>query len=249
MRMGLAASLLGWACACAGPGQLRPAQDPAEEQRQLRAESRGPPPGVGPALDLEGLPGFDIPMVVTPEVHAWASYWAGDGCRSFSRRLERAERRRLAVERALSSRGLPRDLAALPLIESGHLPTVESEAGAVGEWQLTAPTAQSLGLRVDPGLDERRDPDRSAEAGATYLATLSRRFPDPYLAWAAYNAGPEAVAKAVREAGGVADYWTLARSGRLSAEAANYVPKILAAAILRRDPVRFGLSTCAVRKP
>lgn len=239
--MGLSA-----ACATAQPSQpvvLSPS-DLAEETRLLRAEARGAPPSTGPLLALEAVSGFDFPMAITPEVHAWASYWAGPGCVAFAQRLERGERRRAAVERALRQHGLPLDLAALPLVESGHLPAVESEAGAVGEWQLTAPTARALGLRVDPGLDERRDPDRSAQAGASYLAQLTRRFPDPYLAWTAYNTGPERLSQAVRDAGGRPDFWTLARSGRLSAEAANYVPKILAAALLRRAP---GLLTCQVQ--
>lgn len=215
---------------------------------QLRREALGPPPGRGPDLDLSGLDpaAFDIPVVVEPEVHAWVSYWAGDGCRWFARRLARVPERRQSLERILEAAGLPRDLVALPMIESGLLPDAVSAAGARGEWQLMPATARGLGLRVDADVDERKDPYRSAVAGARYLASLARRFPNLYLAWAAYNAGPETIAQAVR-AGGTEDYWALARSGRLSPEAANYVPKVLAAAILAKDPARFGLPGCAGR--
>ncbi len=214
--------------ACAGvSAERRPLPD---EVRLLRAEALGPPPLV---VQVEPAQVRAL-AIAEPETRAWVAYWSGPACASFARRLDRADGRRAAIEQVLSRHGLPLALTAVPLVESGHLPGAESEAGAVGEWQLLAPTARSLGLRVDPGLDERRDPDRSAEAGAAYLAQLVRRFPDPYLAWTAYNAGPEAVTRALREAR-TADYWSLARSGRLSPEAANYVPKLLAAAVLLRD--------------
>lgn len=222
------------------------AHAPRSEIDALRREALGRPPGAGPEVDLSMVDReqFDLPVVLSPEVRAWVSYWAGDGCRAFLRRLERAKARRPAIERALAAVGLPLDLAALPLVESGLIPDAVSAAGAVGEWQLMPATARALGLRVDDVVDERLDPDRSAAAGARYLVALTRALPSAYLAWAAYNAGPSAIEVAIRDGDSV-DYWTLARSGRLSPEAANYVPKIVAAAILTKYANR--LASCTSR--
>jgi membrane-bound lytic murein transglycosylase D len=107
---------------------------------------------------------------------------------------------RSIVEEALAREGLPAELSALPLIESSYRPEAESPAGAVGLWQLTRDTGRSY-LRIDHGVDERRDPVRSSEAAARHLALLREALPSWPLALTAYNRGLEGVERARRAVG------------------------------------------------
>jgi membrane-bound lytic murein transglycosylase D len=102
---------------------------------------------------------------------------------------------RPTVRRALAAEGLPLDLAALPLIESAYHPSMESGAGAVGLWQLTADVADRW-IKIDGKVDERRDPARASVAAAAYLRDLHTRFGSWPLALTAYNHGPTGIERA-----------------------------------------------------
>ena len=117
---------------------------------------------------------------------------------------------RPAVRRALAAEGLPLDLAALPLIESAYHPAMESSAGAVGLWQLTADVADRW-LKIDGNVDERRDPARASVAAAAYLRDLHARFGNWPLALSAYNHGPTGIERA-RAAVGSDDLAKIVRS-------------------------------------
>jgi len=141
---------------------------------------------------------------------------------------------------------LPPDLAYLALVESGLRRASESRAGALGLWQLRAPTARQYGLRVDGEVDERRDPVKSTEAAAKYLKRLILEFgsgSSVMLALAAYNVGPTRVKGAVRRIDDPIrqrNFWFLYRARRLPPETREYVPKVLAVMLIGRHPERYG---------
>lgn len=124
--------------------------------------------------------------------------------------------------------GVPAELLAVPKVESNFNPFALSSKGAFGAWQLMPATARRYGLRVDAVHDDRADMERSTRAAGRYLRDLHIQFRDWLLALAAYNAGEDAVQRAM-ERGGSSDFWTLSRLKLLPAETRDYVPAILAA--------------------
>jgi membrane-bound lytic murein transglycosylase D len=143
------------------------------------------------------------------------------------------------IRETLSRHGLPEELAFTAMIESGFNPIATSHAGARGLWQFMATTARRYGLRVDHWVDERLDPEKSTMAAAAYLRDLYNLFGSWFLAQAAYNAGEGTVARAIR-ATGSSDFWALARTSFLHRETKEFVPQILAATHIGREPVRYG---------
>ncbi len=183
---------------------------------------------------------FDIPMVVNDEVRELVDYFAvGPGHPHFQKWLDRAGRYIPLLGTLLKDDGLPHDLVFVSMVESGFAPFAYSAARAVGPWQFIRSTAHLYDLRMDPWVDERRDPVKATEAAARYLAWLHQQFGDWYLAFAGYNAGPGRVQRAM-DSSGIHDYWTLCRRGLLPDETCRYVPKILAAALITRFPKAFG---------
>lgn len=130
-------------------------------------------------------------------------------------------------EEALEAEGLPLELKYLPVIESALEPTATSRVGAAGLWQFMIPTARKFGLTINSLVDERRDPIKSSWAAARYLKELYNRYNDWTLAIAAYNCGPSNIAKAIKRAGGVKDYWAIYPF--LPRETRGYVPAFIAA--------------------
>ena len=130
-------------------------------------------------------------------------------------------------EEALESYQLPLELRCLPVIESALNPTAVSRAGAVGLWQFMIGTGKQYGLEVTSLIDERRDPIKASYAAARYLHDLYEIFGDWTLVLASYNCGPNNMTKAIKRAGGAADYWTI--YPYLPAETRGYVPAFIAA--------------------
>ncbi|MBI4637795.1 MAG: transglycosylase SLT domain-containing protein [Candidatus Rokubacteria bacterium] len=143
------------------------------------------------------------------------------------------------IREVLRSQGLPEDLAFTVMIESGFNPLAVSRAGAKGLWQFMASTARRYGLRVDQWVDERFDPERSTVAAAAYLRDLYEQFGSWVLAQAAYNAGEVKMARAIRATRST-DFWTIAGTGWLRRETREFVPQILAATMIGREPSRYG---------
>lgn len=131
------------------------------------------------------------------------------------------------VER-VEAKGMPLELALLPMLESQFRPNARSPRGANGLWQIMPGTGRQLGLKQRAGYDGRKDVAASTEAALNYLSTLHRQFNhDWMLALAAYNAGPGAVQRAVRknkQMGRPIDFWSLS----LPRETKAYVPKLIA---------------------
>jgi soluble lytic murein transglycosylase-like protein len=148
--------------------------------------------------------------------------------------LRRVQVLRPALEPILREEEVPPQMAAVALVESGGRVTALSPKGARGLWQIMPDTARRYGLVVSAALDERLDLYKSTRAAAHYLRDLHTQFGDWPLALAAYNAGADAVQKAIDHASS-RDFTLIARAGMLPLETRNYVPAVLSAmGILKR---------------
>lgn len=144
------------------------------------------------------------------------------------------------IQNVFRAEGLPLDLAYIPIIESGFKTNALSKASARGPWQFMRATASDNGLRTDWYVDERSDPEKSTVAAARYLKTLHTMFGDWDLVLAAYNGGLGRVQRAM-ERSGKTDFWSLSESTRyLPRETREYVPLILAAIIVAKNPAQYG---------
>jgi membrane-bound lytic murein transglycosylase D len=205
-----------------------------------------------PGADAAPLAGptWDI-NVRSYETHARVAHYVarftGPARGWMGERITRGTRYEPMIRRKLLAAGLPEDLTYLALIESGYSPHAYSRAAAVGIWQLMAGTARDAGLRVDGWVDERRDPVRSTEAAVRFLSWLHGEFGSSYLAAAAYNGGPGRVSRGLtRFAGDIEGstgdgFFTLAAQDYLPRETKEYVPQLIAAAIVAKDPARYGI--------
>lgn len=182
---------------------------------------------------------FDLPVTVNAPVVKWVDYFLGRGRNSFEVWMARSGRWRPMIEETLSAEGVPRDLSFLAMIESGFSSVAVSPASATGMWQLMHQTGSGY-LEISSYADERRDPEKATRAAARHLRYLYQMFGDWYLAIAAYNAGEGTVARAI-ERRGTRDYWELCARGEFWAETRDYVPKLLAAMVLGKQPENFGL--------
>ncbi len=191
---------------------------------------------------------FDIPIVINDDVIRWMQYFTGSGRKYYSRWLARSTRYRPMMYEKLEAAGMPRDLVYLSMIESGYATHAYSRAAAVGLWQFITPTAREWGLRVDWWVDERRDPEMATDAAIKFLSYLNREYGDWYLAWAAYNGGPGRVSRAVSRHGSK-DFYKLVNLNAFPSETDNYVPKLVAAAIIGHHPERYGFTGIEYQAP
>lgn len=143
---------------------------------------------------------------------------------------------------SLEQRGMPAELALLPMIESAYNPTAVSVRKAAGLWQFMPATGKDMGLRQTDAYDARRDVLASTSAALGYLERLHQQFGgDWLLALAAYNSGEGTVSRAIeanRLRGLPTDYWNL----RLPRETTDYVPRLLALSELTKDPTAYGVN-------
>lgn len=146
------------------------------------------------------------------------------------------------IQEVFRAEGLPLDLAYVPLIESAFKPSALSRAKAKGIWQFMRGTGLENGLKHDWYIDERSDPEKATRAAAKYLTTLHKMFGDWHLALASYNGGPGRVQRAMKRSRRT-DFWQLTASTRyLPRETRDYVPLILAAVVIARNPAQYGLT-------
>lgn len=185
-----------------------------------------------------------------PEVARYLEFFKGSGRDRMQRLLDRGSPYRQDIRTRLAARGLPSEFEFLPLIESGYSNTAVSRAGAVGMWQFIPSTARQYGLRVDRLVDERRDPDLATDAAIRHIGDLSRTFGSSLLTAAAYNGGAGRVRRGLSrldqlglgDSTGGDGFFDLASRGLLAQETRNYVPQLLAAAAIGRDPARYGFA-------
>jgi membrane-bound lytic murein transglycosylase MltF len=140
--------------------------------------------------------------------------------------MKRLEQLWPSINPILDSEGVPPEIASVIVVESGGKTTALSPKGALGLWQLMPGTARRYGLVVMSSRDERLDVERSTRAAARYLRDLYEQFGSWPLALAAYNAGEQALQKAV-ERSGTRDFVQLSSLRLLPQETRNYVPAVL----------------------
>ena len=183
---------------------------------------------------------FDIPVVWNKQVAMWVKFFTGKGRKYFVNYTQRAGRYAPVLSKIMADNGLPRDLIFLAMAESGFQNHARSWAKAVGPWQFMPYTGKKFGLNIDWYVDERRDPLKASIAAANYLKTLHNLFGSWELAAAGYNAGEGKIARAIRMYH-TTDFWKLTNGRYLKPETKNYVPKIMALAIIGKNLEVFGL--------
>jgi membrane-bound lytic murein transglycosylase D len=259
----LALTLALAACATPGPPPADPAPAPV-----IVAAAPEPPPPAPPAAppvvvrdpfpsaagaDLEPLPppaddlwdrirkGFAIPDLDPNDrnVEKWEQWYAARPD-YVARMVERSRRYLYHIVAEVESRGMPTEIALLPMIESAYNPVALSTARAAGIWQFMPSTGKHYGLKQDFWMDSRRDVLSATEGALNYLEKLHGDFSDWQLALAAYNWGEGNVARAVernRKLGKPTAYADLA----MPDETRNYLPKLQAVKNIVTDPEKYGL--------
>jgi membrane-bound lytic murein transglycosylase D len=182
----------------------------------------------------------DLPLMMTDQVAGYINYFSTRGRPTLEHGLTQSGRYRELIENVLKEEGVPQDLIYLAQAESGFHPYAVSRVGARGIWQFMGSRAKGYGLHHDLWVDDRQDPEKSTRAAAHHLKDLYNQFGDWYLAMAAYNSGPGTVQSAVKRTG-YADFWELYRRNVLPKETRNYVPIIVATAIMAKNPSQYGL--------
>jgi membrane-bound lytic murein transglycosylase D len=177
----------------------------------------------------------DLPLELNERVEYWIRRFTSDQRPTFELFLTQEGAFGDLIREKLRARGMPDNLLYLAMIESGLRPGATSRVEAAGVWQFMGPTAEAYGLRVDPWVDERRDPLKATDAALDYLAWLHDYYQSWYMAAAAYNAGPTRVNQVLQDAGmmevrGDSVYWQVRHL--LPFETREYVPRLLAAAFL-----------------
>jgi membrane-bound lytic murein transglycosylase D len=192
----------------------------------------------------EAAVSWDIPVVWNESVQKFVKLFEEKQPERMALYLKRSGRYEGMIRSKLREQGMPEDLVYMSMIESGFNPNAKSHAQAVGLWQFIAETGRRYGLRVDSYVDERRDPEKSTDAALRYLQDLHDRFGSWYLAAAAYNTGENRVGRIMREEtgserGAEEDFWRIRK--RLPGETREYVPLIVAAALIGKEPHKYGL--------
>jgi membrane-bound lytic murein transglycosylase D len=223
------------------PGTKQAAPDPklAKEIQAFLEKNgmfRGVPAGV--ASDLSII--LNVP--VQKYLHAFAN------SKNFQVSLARSGRYLPMMRRIFAEHGLPQDLIYIALVESGFSPYARSPKDAVGIWQFIEGTARRYGLKVNDRVDERQDPEKSTRAAARYLQDLYQQFGCWYLSAAVYNAGENRV-EGVMNRYDIQDFWIMAQKKLLPQETCNYVPQIVAAALIAKDPEKYGLAPIKYQIP
>jgi membrane-bound lytic murein transglycosylase D len=193
-------------------------------------------------------PDFDIPIVINARVEQFIQIFQTTLRERFVTWLARSGRYIPFMKKLLKEQGLPEDLVYIALIESGFNPYAYSRSKAVGPWQFIYLTGKRYGLKVNWWVDERRDPEKSTIAAAKYLKDLYETFACWYLAAAGYNAGEYKIVKAIKRYR-TEDFWTLTKVRYLKRETKDYVPLMIAAALVAKDPEKYGFTDVEYQKP
>ena len=230
----------------------------ADEEALEELASAGPesgedePVGTTWDIDVETYNNHD-------RVQHYLDFFTGNGRERMAIWLERLPRYEDMIRTRLAEHDLPGDLVYLALIESGFSNRAVSRARAVGMWQFMPATGRAYGLRIDGWIDERRDPVKATAAAARHLRDLRRRFGSLYLAAAAYNAGAGRVGRGLNALGtdeeaedslhSDATFFRLYDSKLIRRETKDYVPKLIAAAIIAKEPARYGFNIARADEP
>ena len=189
--------------------------------------------------DSPGTLTFDIPLPLHEDVLRAVASYQFRSPKAFASALKRSGAYIPQMRRLLREQGLPQDLVYVALIESGFRGAAHSRKGAHGFWQFISATGARYGLKRDRWVDERSDFVKSTLAAAAYFRDLYEMFGDWHLAMAAYDTGEGRILRGLQRTG-ARDYWELRAAGVLHRETVSYVPLVLGAALIGKDPARFG---------
>jgi len=237
-------SVLEQAALATGDGFTEVKTEPASIDALLAIETfeaSAPKPATAEAVqaDLETT-SHDIPIPTNDRVLRYVELFQGRLREFLTEGLSRGTQYLPMIQDTFRAEGLPLDLAYIPLIESAFKPSALSRAKARGVWQFMRGTALENGLKADWYLDERADPKKATQAAAKYLKTLYGMFEDWHLAMASYNGGPGRVRRAITRSQKT-NFWTLTANKQfLPRETRDYVPMILAAVIIAKNPTQYG---------
>ncbi|MEO5741557.1 MAG: transglycosylase SLT domain-containing protein [Vicinamibacterales bacterium] len=183
----------------------------------------------------------DVDIPLNRKVLSYIELFQGNLRDFISEGLQRGAQYLPMIQDEFREQGLPLDLAYIPLIESAFKNTARSRAKAQGMWQFMSYTGREHGLTLNWYVDERSDPEKATQAAAKYLKSLGKMFnKDWHLAMASYNGGPGRVQRAMRRSG-KDDFWDLTATSRyLPRETREYVPMILAAIVIAKNPAQYG---------
>ena len=199
-------------------------------------------PGLKDAVQSDLLlANHDIPIPLNQRVLAYIALFQGRLHDFIEEGMKRGSKYLPMIQNVFRAEGLPLALAYVPLVESAFKPNALSRTKAKGVWQFMAGTGLENGLRRDWYIDERSDPEKATVAAAKYLRTLSKLFGgDWHLALVSYNGGPGRMQRALKTAR-VDNFWTLTEKSKiLPRETREYVPMILAAIVIARNPAQYG---------
>lgn len=192
---------------------------------------------------------YDFPVVMNKQVKMYLDLFQNKQKVYFQRWLARSTKYKDLIHKELEDAGLPKDLLYLAMIESGFNQRAYSRARATGLWQFMRGTGRYYNLKVDRYVDERRDAVKSTKAAVKYLGDLYEQFNDWHLAVAAYNGGPGTIRKGIKRYK-TKDFWELAEKRRyLRLETKMYVPKLIAAIIIAKEPEKYGFTNVPYEDP
>jgi membrane-bound lytic murein transglycosylase D len=224
-----------------GDGFTETASEPAPIDALLEIDSTDAAPKAATAEAVQSDPtAHDIPIPSNDRVLRYVELFQGRLREFLTEGLSRGAQYLPMIQSVFRAEGLPLDLAYVPLIESAFKPSALSRTKARGVWQFMRGTALENGLKADWYVDERADPVKATAAAAKYLKTLYGMFEDWHFALASYNGGPGRMQRALKRSR-QNDFWALtAKKGFLPRETRDYVPMILAAVIIAKNPAQYG---------
>lgn len=222
------------------PAEVNPDEIDDSIDQELQASIEGHVPEIGSEQDEIGQAITQgLPVELNANVDRWIDYFTKKNPEAFQRFLDRGQPYKKMIVATLRDAGVPSELYYLAMIESGFVLNAHSHASAKGFWQFIPGSGRRYGLRVDGYVDERVDPWRATVAASLYLADLNNVFNSWYLAMAAYNAGEGRIMGAIMR-GKTRDFWELVRKKALPSETMDYIPKVLAAYIVGKNPEKYG---------
>lgn len=219
----------------AGEDKLESPSDLDIPEEELKAAAPGgiPPPG---RREKHAVP-IDPDNPITQK---FIKIYTGRRRAGAEKALARSGRYREMIHEALDKAGMPRELFWLVMAESEYKLWAVSRSGAAGIWQFMPFTGRRYGLEVSYWIDERFHPEKATHAAIRYLSDLYEWFGDWHLAMAAYNRGEGGIGRDLQFSRST-DFSLLSARGALPRQTHNYVPKIMACALIGENPERYGL--------
>ncbi|MCJ7832921.1 MAG: transglycosylase SLT domain-containing protein, partial [Deltaproteobacteria bacterium] len=217
------------------PPIIKPSQEEIKEKVVLELKE------LEKGGDIKNQDSFHFPFVINDQVEYFIDYFQTKLRSRFSLWMGRSTRYMSMMKKILREHDLPEDLIYLAMIESGFSTKAYSRAHAAGPWQFIRETGTRYGLRINSWVDERKDPIKSTRAAAQHLSDLYNRFGSWYLAAAGYNAGEGKISRALAMYN-AQNFWEISADHRryIKEETKQYVPKMIAAALIAKEPEKYG---------